>query len=104
MGIPVNCLRKEDWVESDNQATQKKRKLNISSRQFLICDKISMCTKQVKYRGLEIVAWVRAREGVGNASECFGGMDVIDFGDLHQSATLAQLCIVKGQTRTTHMH
>ena len=83
-GIPVNCPRKEDWVESDNQATQKKRKLNISGRQFLICDEISMCTKQVKYRGSEIVARVRAGEGVGNASECFGGMDVIDFGDFHQ--------------------
>jgi len=27
---------------------------------------------------------VRAAEGVGTASECFGGMDVIDFGDFHQ--------------------
>jgi hypothetical protein len=43
-----------------------------------------MYTKQLKYRDLEIVTWVRAREEVGTASESFGGMDVIDFGDFHQ--------------------
>ena len=83
-GIPVNCPRKEDWVETDSPATRKKRKLNIGGRQFLICDEVSMCTKQLKYRGSEIVTRVRATEGVGCASECFGGMDVIDFGDFHQ--------------------
>jgi hypothetical protein len=40
--------------------------------------------KQLKYRGSEIVSRVRALEGVGRASECFGGMDIIDFGDFHQ--------------------
>ena len=30
------------------------------------------------------MAHVRAAEGVGRSSECFGGMDVIDFGDFHQ--------------------
>ena len=83
-GIPVNTPRKEDWVETSHQATRKKRKLNIEGRQFLICDEVSMCTKQLKYRGSEIVTRVRAAEGVGSASECFGGMDVIDFGDFHQ--------------------
>jgi hypothetical protein len=83
-GIPVNCPRKEDWVETDNPATRRKRKLNIGGRQFLICDEVSMCTKQLKYRGSEIVTRVRSVEGVGCASECFGGMDVIDFGDFHQ--------------------
>ena len=43
-----------------------------------------MCTKQMKYRGSEIVSKVRASEGVGSHSECFGGMDIIDFGDFHQ--------------------
>ena len=43
-----------------------------------------MCTKQLKYRGSEIVTRVRAAEGVGNASESFGGMDLIDSGDFHQ--------------------
>jgi hypothetical protein len=83
-GIPVRTPRKEDWVETDNNATRKKRKLNIEGRQFLICDEVSMCTKQLKYRGSEIVARVRAVEGVGCSSECFGGMDLIDFGDFHQ--------------------
>ena len=43
-----------------------------------------MCTKQLKYRGSEIVTRVREAEGVGTVSECFGGMDIIDFGDFHQ--------------------
>ena len=30
-----------------------------------------MCTKQLKYRGSEIVSKVRASEGVGSHSECF---------------------------------
>ena len=83
-GIPVRTPRKENWAEPDNPATLKKRKQNINGRQFLICDEVSMCTKQLKYRGSEIVCRVRAIEGVGRASECFGGMDVIDFGDFHQ--------------------
>jgi hypothetical protein len=83
-GIPVHTPRKENWAETDNQTTRNKRKRNIGGRQFLICDEVSMCTKQLKYRGSEIVARVRASEGVGSATECFGGMDVIDFGDFHQ--------------------
>ena len=43
-----------------------------------------MCTKQLKYRGSEIVTQVRAAEGNGNMLECFEGMDIIDFGDFHQ--------------------
>ena len=83
-GIPVNTPRKEDWVETENQAIRKRRKQNIEGKQFLICDEVSMCTKQLKYRGSEIVTRVRSAEGVGKTSECFGGMDVIDFGDFHQ--------------------
>lgn len=82
--IPVRGSQKENWVETAAPTSQKKRKLNISGKQFLICDEISMCTKQLKYRGSEIVSQVRATEGVGRVSECFGGMDVIDFGDFHQ--------------------
>ena len=81
--IPINKPRKENWVESDNSNTQKQRKQNIIGMQFLICD-VLMCTKQLKYRGSEIVTWVRAAEGVRMASESFGGMDIIDFGDFHQ--------------------
>jgi hypothetical protein len=83
-GIPINKPRKEDWVETTNQQLRNRRKQNIGGRQFLICDEVSMCTKQLKYRGSEIVSRVRGEEGVGRASECFGGMDVIDFGDFHQ--------------------
>lgn len=83
-GIPVTTPRKENWVETDNQAIKKRRKQNISGKQFLICDEVSMCTKELKYRGSEIVSRVRAAEGVGTTSECFGGMDVIDCGDFHQ--------------------
>lgn len=83
-GIPINNPRKEDWVETNNSTVRKRRKQNIEGKQFLICDEISMCTKQLKYRGSEIVSRVRAAEGVGTASESFGGMDVIDFGDFHQ--------------------
>jgi hypothetical protein len=83
-GIPINSPRKENWAETDNPTIRKRRKQNIGGRQFLICDEVSMCTKQLKYRGSEIVTRARAAEGVGTASECFGGMDVIDFGDFHQ--------------------
>ena len=83
-GIPVNSPRKENWVETQSQNIRRRRKQNIEGKQFLICDEVSMCTKQLKYRGSEIVAHVRAAEGVGRSSECFGGMDVIDFGDFHQ--------------------
>jgi hypothetical protein len=83
-GIPINKPRKEDWVDSTNQAIQKRRRQNICGRQFLITDEVSMCTKQMKFRGSEIVSKVKASEGVGRRSECFGGMDVIDFGDFHQ--------------------
>jgi hypothetical protein len=83
-GIPINNPRKENWAETDNPSIRKRRKLNIEGRQFLILDEVSMCTKQLKYRGSEIVTRVRAVEGVGTALECFGGMDVIDFGDFHQ--------------------
>jgi hypothetical protein len=82
--IPINNPRKEGWVNSSNQSTQKRRKHNICGRQFLITDEVSMCTKQLKYRGSEIVSHVRGLEGIGNRSECFGGMDTIDFGDFHQ--------------------
>jgi PIF1-like helicase len=82
-GIPINTPRKEDWVNTENQSIWKRRKENIGGWQFLICDEVSMCMKQLKYRGSEIVSRVRAAEGVGTASECFGGMDVIDFGDFH---------------------
>lgn len=82
--IPINTPRRENWVESDNPSTRKRRKQNIEGRQFLICDEVSMCTKQLKYRGSEIVARVRAAEGVATTSQSFGGMDVIDFGDFHQ--------------------
>lgn len=82
--IPIHNPRKENWVESTNQTTQKRRRQNIGGRQFLITDEISMCTKQIKYRGSEIVSKVRASEGVGNRSECFGGMDTMDSGDFHQ--------------------
>jgi hypothetical protein len=82
--IPINNPRKEDWVSSNNQTTQKRRRHNIYGRQFLIMDEVSMCTKQLKYRGSEIVSNIRASEGVGSSSECFGGMDTIDFGDFHQ--------------------
>ena len=82
--ILINKLRKEDWVESSSPSIRKRRKQNIGGRQFLICDEVSMCTKQLKYRGSEIVTCVRAAEGEGTVSESFGGMDVIDFGDFHQ--------------------
>ena len=82
--IPINTPRKEDWADTVNPTIRKRRKHNINGRQFLICDEISMCTKHLKYRGSEIVSRVRAAEGVGTASECFGGMDIIDFGDFHQ--------------------
>jgi hypothetical protein len=96
-GIPVRTPRKDNWVEGSSPAIQKRRKQNIIGRQFLICDEVSMCTKQLKYRGSEIVSRVRGREGVGTAAECFGGMDVIDFGDFHQfppvgNATAALYC------------
>jgi hypothetical protein len=71
-------------VETGSPSVRKRRKQNIGGRQFLICDEVSMCTKQLKYRGSEIVARVRAAEGEGTVSESFGGMDVIDFGDFHQ--------------------
>ena len=83
-GIPINTPRKDNWVETDNQTICKRRKQNINGRQFLICDEVSMCTKQLKYRGSEIVTRVREAEGVSIASECYGGMDVINFGDFHQ--------------------
>ena len=83
-GIPINRPRKENWVDAGHQSIQRRRKQNIFGKQFLICDEVSMCTKQLKYRGSEIVTRVREAEGVGIASECFGGMDVIDFGDFHQ--------------------
>jgi PIF1-like helicase len=83
-GIPINSPRKENWVETESQALKKRRKQNIEGRQFLICDEVSMCMKQLKYRGSEIVARVRGAEGIGTASESFGGMDIIDFGDFHQ--------------------
>ena len=82
--IPISNPRKDDWAESTNPTTSKKRKQNIRGRQFLICDEVSMCTKQLKYRGSEIVTRVRAADGEATASDCFGGMDVIDFGDFHQ--------------------
>jgi hypothetical protein len=82
--IPIRNPCKEDWANSNNQRTQRRRKQNICGRQFLIMDEVSMCTKQLKYRGSEIVSNVRASEGVGCRSECFGGMDIIDFGDFHQ--------------------
>ena len=96
-GIPIHNPRKENWVETDNPTIRKRRKQNIGGRQFLICDEVSMCTKQLKYRGSEIVTRVRAAEGIGVASESFGGMDVIDFGDFHQfppvgNATAALYC------------
>ena len=83
-GIPITRPRKENWVDTENQTIQKRRKQNIFGKQFLICDEVSMCTKQLKYRGSEIVTRVREAEGVGTVSECFGGMDIIDFGDFHQ--------------------
>ena len=83
-GIPVHTPRKDNWVDTDSPHIRKKRKLNIEGRQFLICDEISMCTKQLKYRGSEIVTRVRVGEGVGSSSTSFGGMDLIDFGDFHQ--------------------
>lgn len=83
-GIPIARPRKEDWVEMASPTIQKRRKQNICGKQFLICDEISMCTKQTKYKASKIVTRVREAEGVGIASECFGGMDVIDFGDFHQ--------------------
>ena len=52
--------------------------------QMTVTDEVSMCTKQMKYRGSEIVSRAKASEGVRNCSECFGGMDIIDFGDFHQ--------------------
>ena len=79
-GIPINKPRKG-----------KRRKQNIGGRQFLICDEVSMCTKQLKYRGSEIVTRVRAAEGEGTVSESFGGMDVIDFGDIHQFPPVGNL-------------
>ena len=95
--ILINSPCKENWAKTNNQTIQKRRKQNIAGRQFLICDKILMCTKQLKYRGSEIVTQVRAAEGVGTASESFGGMDIIDFGDFHQfppvrNATAALYC------------
>jgi hypothetical protein len=96
-GIPVSKPRKENWVETSNRALQQRRKQNIGGRQFLITDEVSMCTKQLKYRGSEIVSRVRALEGVGNGSESFGGMDIINFGDFHQfppvgNASVALYC------------
>jgi PIF1-like helicase len=83
-GIPINSPRKDNWVETNNQKLQRRRKQNIGGKQFLICDEVSMCTKRLKYRGSEIVAHVRAADGIATASESFGGMDTIDFGDFHQ--------------------
>ena len=83
-GIPVTKPRKENWVDGASATIQKRRRQNIYGRQFLICDEVSMCTKQLKFRASEIVSRVREGEGVGTVSECFGGMDVIDFGDFHQ--------------------
>ena len=57
-GIPINNPRKENWVELTNHNLRERRKRNIEGRQFLICDEISMCTKQLKYRGSEIVTCV----------------------------------------------
>lgn len=96
-GIPIHNPRKEDWVDTNNQAIQRRRKQNIYGRQFLITDEVSMCTKQLKYRGSEIVSKVRASEGIGRREESFGGMDIIDSGDFHQfppveNATAALYC------------
>ena len=65
-----------------------------------------MCTKQLKFRGSEIVTRVREAEGVGTASECFGGMGVIDFGDFHQFPPVgnpsAALYCDRGKTDDAH--
>ena len=70
-GIPIAKPRKENWVDAASHAIQRRRKQNIGGKQFLICDEVSMCTKQLKFRGSEIVTRVREAEGVGTASECF---------------------------------
>ena len=83
-GIPINNPCKDSQVETTSQEIQKWWRQNICRQQFLITDEVSMCTKQMKYRGSEIVLRIKASEGVRSCLECFGGMDKIDFGDFHQ--------------------
>ena len=105
-GIPIAKPRKENWVDAGSPAIQRRRKQNICGKQFLICDEVSMCTKQLKFRGSEIVTRVREAEGVGTASECFGGMDVINFGNFHQFPPVgnpsAALYCDRGETDDAH--
>lgn len=73
-----------DWIENTAKATSKKRQLNISRKQFIIVDEISIADKGLLYCTSEVVGSVMGKEGKGSVEDPFGGKNVILTGDFHQ--------------------
>ena len=71
-------------LKTQQRQQAKKRQLNISGKQFIIADEISIVDKGLLYCTSEVVGSVMGKEGKGSVEDPFGGANVILTGDFHQ--------------------
>nr|GAT42598.1 predicted protein [Mycena chlorophos] len=67
-----------------SQATKEKRVRNMATTRYLVIDEYSMLTKKILEQVSNILGTVKEELQQCDASDCFGGISVILFGDLHQ--------------------
>lgn len=83
-GLNHNIPKTDDWKTKASSANKAKRQKNISGKEFLILDEVSMEDKETEACVSEIVGEIRGMDGKGKPQEPFGSMHVIKFGDFHQ--------------------
>lgn len=83
-GIPINPLLGENWMLAASKDNQEKRRRNMSGRQYLIIDEVSMMTTELLALISQVLTKHHSNTDATAASKPFGNVNVILFGDFHQ--------------------
>lgn len=82
--LATRTKKNKDGTEKKITRSTKKQRDNITGKEVLIMDEVSMFEKKNMALLSQTVALVRAENFKGSADEPFGGMHVILLGDFHQ--------------------
>nr|GAT42295.1 predicted protein [Mycena chlorophos] len=77
-------IRIRDSSVQPSQATKDKRQRNMAKTKYLIIDEYSMLTKKLLEQLSKILGSIKEPMQECQASDCFGGINVVLVGDLHQ--------------------
>lgn len=89
-GLPINP-QGHDWVSKATRRTQERRVENIAKKHIVFIDEMSMLTKGTLCSISEVCQIVRGQYGdtTARASQPFGGLHLVLFGDFHQFPPVA---------------